>query len=78
MTDPSFHHLGLHANQLGRNIGNERMQMILQWVGVGSVIMMGLASTVHLIKDCMKPSKEAHHERHRELRDRLNEHDRGR
>ena len=72
MTDPGFHHLGMHANHLGRNIGNERMQAILQWVGVGSVIMMGLAATVHLIRDCTKPSREPYSSRrYHEMQDEL-------
>jgi hypothetical protein len=31
------------------------MQTILQWVGVGSVILMGAAAAVHLYRDLNKP-----------------------
>jgi hypothetical protein len=66
----------MHANHLARNVDSERMQTILQWVGVGSVIMMGAAAAVHLFKDLWKPQKEWQREpfpahRYREMQDDL-------
>ncbi len=58
MTAPPLHTLGIHANQMSRSCSNERMQMILQWVGVGSVILMGAAAGVHLYKDIVKPADQ--------------------
>jgi hypothetical protein len=74
MTSPPLHTLGIHANQMSRNCGNERMQTIMQWVGVGSVIMMGVAASVGLLKDIIKTAKPEH----RELRERLDRHYRDR
>ena len=70
MTAPPLHTLGIHANQMSRNCGNERMQAIMQWVGVGSVIMMGVAASVGLLKDIIQSGKP----QHRELRERLDRH----
>jgi hypothetical protein len=55
---------------MSRSCGNERMQTIMQWVGVGSVIMMGFAAGVGLLKDVFKPAKPEH----RDLRERLDRH----
>lgn len=78
MTDP-LHSIGFHANHLSRHTNNERMQAILQWVGVGSVIMMGAAATVHLIRDLMKPHTEPFcRHKYRETMERVNDNaDRG-
>lgn len=58
MNNPPLHALGFHANNLSRTCGDERMKGILQWVGVGSVILMGAAAGVHLIKDLLWSGKE--------------------
>jgi hypothetical protein len=70
MTSPPLHTLGIHANQMSRNCGNERMQNIMQWVGVGSVIMMGVAASVGLLKDIIKTATPED----RKLRERLDRH----
>ena len=46
-----LHSLGLHANHLARHTDDQRMQAILQWVGVGSIILMGVGAGVHLFKE---------------------------
>lgn len=76
MTGVPFHSLGMHANHMAKHTSNERMQTILQYVGVGSVIMMGAAATVHLIRDLCKPSHEPYpREKYRELRDEMDRSD---
>ena len=70
-----LHTLGMHANHIARGTSNERMQAILQWVGVGSVIMMGAAATVHLFRDITRPSPEPYpRHKHREMLDDLESH----
>lgn len=74
MNEPPLHTLGLHANQVARCTENQRMQAILQWVGVGSVIMMGLGAGAHLLKDVLRAFKEpAHAEREPYPRHKLKE-----
>lgn len=78
-----LHTLGMHANQLARHTTNERMQAVLLWVGVGSVIMMGLGAAAHLYRDVCKPQREWQPEpyprhRGRELLDDLDRRDRQR
>jgi hypothetical protein len=65
MTSPPLHTLGMHANHMSRSCGNERMQAILQWVGVGSVIMMGAAAAIHVYRDLTKPSHEQTYQKRR-------------
>ncbi len=36
---------------MARNCDNERMATALQYVALGSMIMMGVAGAVHIIKD---------------------------
>lgn len=75
MTAP-LHTLGMHANHLARQTQNERMQSVLQWVGVGSIIVMGLGAMVHLYRDLTKPQHEWKPEpyprqKHQEMTDQL-------
>lgn len=78
MSAPHLQHLGMHANHLSRHTNSERMQAILQWVGVGSVIMMGAGAAVHLFKDLTRPHPEMYpRHKHREMLDDLGRHDRG-
>ena len=77
MSDAPLHHLGMHANHMAKHTNSERMQNVLQYVGVGSVILMGLGAGVHLFRDLFKPSPEPYpRHKYRELMDGLNE-DRG-
>ena len=70
MTTPPLHTLGIHANQIARSTNNERMQAILQWVGVGSVILMGAGAAVHLFRDLTRPFPESFpRQKYRELLD---------
>lgn len=48
----------MHANHLSRHTSSEKMQAILQWVGVGSVILMGMGAAVHLYRDLARPHPE--------------------
>ncbi|QEL14809.1 hypothetical protein [Limnoglobus roseus] len=74
-----LHSLSMHANHMARHTDNERMQTILQYVGVGSVIMMGAAATVHLFRDLFKPAPEPYpRHKYREMMDELNDKGRGR
>ena len=74
MTDP-LHALGFHAQTIAQNTSNQKMQAVLQWVGVGSVVLMGLAATAHLIKDVCRLTHEPYPKRkHDELLDDLNRH----
>src|SRR5262245_42825777 len=74
MSDP-IHALGFHANTIAKATSNERMQAILQWVGVGSVVLMGIAATSHLIKDLFCHRHEPYPRRkHDELLERLDRH----
>lgn len=71
----NLHALGSHAQHLAHNAKNERMQAILQWVGVGSVILMGAGAAVHLFKDLMRPHPEPYpRHKHREMLDDLDQH----
>lgn len=68
----NLHALGTHAQHLAHNAKTERMQAILQWVGVGSVILMGAGAAVHLFRDLMRPHPEPYsRQRHREMLDDL-------
>lgn len=74
MTDP-LHNLGLHAQSIAQHTSNERMQAIVQWVGVGSVVLMGLAASAHLVKDVCRLFHEPYPKRkHAELLDELDRH----
>ena len=75
MTGPHLHGLSTHAHHLARGTGNPRMQAVLQWVGVGSVILMGAGAAVHLFKDLMRPSHEPYpRQKHRDMLDDLDRH----
>jgi hypothetical protein len=70
-----LHNLGFHANSIAKATSNERMQAILQWVGVGSVVLMGLAATSHLVKDVCRQFHEPYPKsKHKELLDELDRH----
>lgn len=70
-----LHSLGMHANHLARHTENGRVQATLQWVGVGSIILMGAAATVHLVKDLVHAVKEPYPpHKHRQMLDDLDRH----
>jgi hypothetical protein len=43
--------LGPQAQMLARNCNNERMAMTLQYVAIGSMIIMAGAAAAHLMKE---------------------------
>jgi len=43
--------LGSQAQMLARNCNNERMAMTLQYVAIGSMIIMAGAAAAHLMKE---------------------------
>lgn len=74
-----LHSLGMHANHLARHTEDGRMQAVLQWVGVGSIILMGAGAAVHLYRDLNKPHHESQSEpyprhRHQQMLDGLDRH----
>jgi hypothetical protein len=46
-----FRDLGPQAQMLARNCNNERMAMTLQYVAIGSMIIMAGAAAAHLMKE---------------------------
>ena len=46
-----FHDLGPQAQMMAKNCGNERMAMILQYVALGSMIVMTGVAASQLLKD---------------------------
>ena len=56
----SLHELGPQAQMMSRNCGNERIAMVLQYVALGSMIVMtGLAAT-QLLKDAFATPDRRH------------------
>jgi hypothetical protein len=47
----NFHDLGPQAQMMSRNCNNERMAMILQYVAIGSMIVMAGAAASQVLKD---------------------------
>ena len=52
-----FRDLGPQAQMLARNCNNERMAMTLQYVAIGSMIIMAGAAATHLIRDLFRHSE---------------------
>jgi len=54
---PTYHlqELGNQAQSMARNCGNERMAMIMQYVAVGSMIMMTGFMANQLLKEVFGP-----------------------
>jgi hypothetical protein len=48
-----FRDLGPQAQMLARNCNNERMAMTLQYVAIGSMIIMAGAAAAHLMKELL-------------------------
>jgi hypothetical protein len=47
----NLHDLGPHAQMMAKNCKNERMAMTLQYVAIGSMIIMAGAAAAHLMKE---------------------------
>jgi hypothetical protein len=63
MTVPPFYHvstLGNQAQMLSRNCDNNRIAMILQYVAVGSMIVMTGISVSQAWKDAFSPPNHRH------------------
>ena len=43
--------LGSQAQMMAKNVSNERMAMTLQYVAIGSMIIMAGAAAAHLMKE---------------------------
>jgi hypothetical protein len=62
MTMPPTYHfsdLGSQAQMMSKNCGNERMAMILQYVAVGSMIVMAGVAASQVLRDAFGPTE--HH-----------------
>ena len=46
-----FRELGAEAQKMARNCGSDRMAMTLQYVAIGSMIIMAGAAATHLLKE---------------------------
>ena len=46
-----LHDLGPQAQMMAKNCNNERMAMTLQYVALGSMIIMAGAAAAHILKD---------------------------
>lgn len=46
-----FRDLGSEAQRMAKNCGSERMAMTLQYVAIGSMIIMAGAAAAHLLKE---------------------------
>ena len=47
----NLHDLGNHAQFMSKNCNNERMAMTLQYVAVGSMIIMAGVAASHLLRE---------------------------
>ena len=59
MTVPPTYYLndlGPQAQAMSRNCGNERLAMILQYVALGSMIIMAGVAASHAMKEVFGPS----------------------
>jgi hypothetical protein len=52
-----FRDLGPQAQMMARNCTNERLAMTLQYVAIGSMIIMAGAAAAHLIKELFGQSE---------------------
>ena len=55
-----LHDLGPQAQILARNCNDARMAMILQYVAVGSIIVMTGIAASQLLRDAFGPSDRGH------------------
>ena len=51
-----FRDLGKEAQTMARNCTNERLAMTLQYVAIGSMIIMAGAAATHLMKELFGPT----------------------
>ena len=62
MTVPIYnlHDLGPQAQTMAKNCTNERMAMVLQYVAIGSMIVMAGVAATHLLKDVFGSHSSGH------------------
>ena len=53
----NLHDLGPQAQQMANNCKNERLAMTLQYVAIGSMIIMATATAAHIFKDLFRSSE---------------------
>jgi hypothetical protein len=61
MTVPTVYHfndLGPQARMMSRHCNNERLAMVLQYVAIGSMIIMAGAAAKQLLKDTFATSDQ--------------------
>ena len=51
-----LHELGPQAQAMSRNCGNDRLAMVLQYVALGSMIIMAGVAASHAMKEVFGPS----------------------
>lgn len=61
---PTYHldDLGTQAQQMARSCGNERMAMIMQYVALGSMIVMAGVAASKVLREAFGPMN--HNQRH--------------
>jgi hypothetical protein len=68
MTVPPTYHLedlGTQAQSMAKNCGNERMAMIMQYVALGSVIVMASVAASKVLREAFGPT-DRHHDQGRQ------------
>jgi len=55
-----FRDLGSQAQMMARNCSNDRMAMILQYVALGSMIVMTGVAASQVLKDLFGPTDQGH------------------
>jgi hypothetical protein len=53
-----LHELGPQAQMMSRNCNNQRLAMVLQYVAIGSMIIMATAAARQLLKEAFAPSDQ--------------------
>lgn len=53
-------HVAHMANSMSQHCKNEKLAMTLQYVAIGSMVCMALASAVHLVKDLFGSHDNGH------------------
>jgi hypothetical protein len=63
MSTPPIYHLndlGPQAQMMARNCDNQRLAMILQYVALGSMIVMTGVAATQILKDCFGTRNQDH------------------
>ncbi len=59
-----LHDLGPQAQMMSKNCNNERLAMILQYVALGSMIIMAGAAATQVLRDAFGPTERDHDRDH--------------